>query len=171
MGNALCWQRANSLSTTKPPYAQALVQLHAQRRVEKTMMSVGPCKRIALQVISVAFHSANARITRSRTFYRTPLELLPPHDSICATVAIRALQKSIKISLIQPPRTNSQNSKKQQLPALRWQRTLSNSTKTQISDPQAHHASCPNSKKYATLWLVDARGALGVDGEKLVVFL
>ena len=64
--------------------AQAILQLFAERRASRQTLSVGLCKRISTQGISVTVHSANARMIWSRTPIRTPLQLQPPSDSLGA---------------------------------------------------------------------------------------
>ena len=64
--------------------AQAILQMFAERRASRQTLSVGLCKRIAIQGISITVHSANARMIRSRTPIRTPLQLQPPSDSLGA---------------------------------------------------------------------------------------
>ena len=64
--------------------ALSILHLFAERRASRQTLSVGLCKRIAIQGISVTLHSANARMIRSRFPTRTPLQLLPPSDSLGA---------------------------------------------------------------------------------------
>ena len=65
--------------------AQAILQLFAIRRASRQTLSVGLCKRISIQGISVTVYSVNARMIRSRSPIRTPLRLLPPSDSLGAS--------------------------------------------------------------------------------------
>ena len=65
--------------------AQSILQQFAERRASCQALSVGLCKRIAIQGISVTLHSGNARMIRSRSPTRTPFQLLPPSDSLGAS--------------------------------------------------------------------------------------
>ena len=64
---------------------QSVLHLFAERRASRQTLSVGLCKRIAIQGISVTVHSVNARMIRSRSPTRTPLQLLPPSDGLGAS--------------------------------------------------------------------------------------
>jgi hypothetical protein len=53
------------------------VQQLARKRSEHTSMTVGACKRLAFQSLSVALQTANARMLRSTKALVAPLSLLP----------------------------------------------------------------------------------------------
>jgi hypothetical protein len=57
--------------------ATAILQQLARKRSEHTSMTVGACKRLAFQSLSVALQTANARMLRSRKAFVSPLSLLP----------------------------------------------------------------------------------------------
>eukprot|EP00173_Palmaria_palmata_P000516 Plantae.Rhodophyta-Palmaria_palmata.ctg1239.p1 GENE.Plantae.Rhodophyta-Palmaria_palmata.ctg1239~~Plantae.Rhodophyta-Palmaria_palmata.ctg1239.p1 ORF type:complete len:155 (+),score=11.57 Plantae.Rhodophyta-Palmaria_palmata.ctg1239:1309-1773(+) len=64
--------------------AIAIIRQFAEKRADRSPMSVGLCKRIALEGLSITLHSANARMIRTRRPIRTPHEMLPPSDSLGA---------------------------------------------------------------------------------------
>jgi hypothetical protein len=55
--------------------ATAILQQLARKRSEHTSMTVGACKRLAFQSLSVALQTANARMLRSRKAIVAPLSL------------------------------------------------------------------------------------------------
>jgi hypothetical protein len=57
--------------------ATAILQQFAQKRSEHTCMTVGACKRLDFQSLSVALRTAYSRILRSRKALVSPLSLLP----------------------------------------------------------------------------------------------
>jgi hypothetical protein len=57
--------------------ATAILQQLARKRSEHTSMTVGVCKWLAFQSLSVALQTANARMLRSRKALVAPLSLLP----------------------------------------------------------------------------------------------
>jgi Ni2+-binding GTPase involved in maturation of urease and hydrogenase len=57
--------------------ATAILQQLVRKRSEHTSTTVGACKRLAFQSLSVAMQTANARMLRSRKALDSPLSLLP----------------------------------------------------------------------------------------------
>jgi hypothetical protein len=57
--------------------ATAILQQLARRRSEHTSMTVGACKRLAFQSLSVTLQTANARMLRSRKALVAPLSFPP----------------------------------------------------------------------------------------------
>jgi hypothetical protein len=57
--------------------ATSILQQLARKRSELTSTTVGACKRLAFQSLSVALQTANARMLRPRKGLVSPLSLLP----------------------------------------------------------------------------------------------
>jgi hypothetical protein len=57
--------------------AAAILQQLARKRSEHVSMTVGACKRLAIQSFGVALQAANARMLRSRKSFVSRLYLLP----------------------------------------------------------------------------------------------
>jgi hypothetical protein len=57
--------------------AYGILQQLARKRSEHTSMTVGACKRLAFQSVSVALQTANSRMLRSRKALVSSLSLLP----------------------------------------------------------------------------------------------
>lgn len=65
--------------------AQSILQLFSEMHASRQTLSVGLCKRIAVQGISATVHSTTARMIKSRIPLRTPFLMLPLPDSLGAS--------------------------------------------------------------------------------------
>jgi hypothetical protein len=57
--------------------ATVILQQLARKRSEHASMTVGACKRLAFQSLSVALQTANSRMLQSKKALVSPLSLLP----------------------------------------------------------------------------------------------